>query len=307
MDAYLRGGPDYLQEDWLQKSVPIQMETVALIQPIRDENSVSFFNLLDNLNLGVTLSALYLLSFFGLLAFSFLINELTRRIRIERGRRTIQISKRIALALSKFRNKTLTAIGIFVLCAQLFLWLTQLFLTNNIKTNKVVRKNLNFKSFEIKIKAKKTMRRIFLSAHYLLQVVDTSQLIKNENEILSTRKVACMGKNDQLVNMIISSPTKNIMWRIFHEKTRLRPDMVKEREILEDDRCLLARNLEKLEKILKSTRIYLIADRRMIDLVLASSFIFENNIKKLWISQPLYEYNKVIYYHNGNNPTIGSA
>lgn len=282
------------------------MESIVLGHTIPDRQNLAYFNLLNNLDVGFTLSAAYLLSFFGILTLAFLIGELIYRVRFAE-RRPVKISKRIALALRRFQNKKLSAVGIFVFFVYLFLWLTQLFLTNNIKTNKVVRKNLNFKSFEIKIKAKKTMRRIFLSAHYLLQVVDTSQLIKNENEILSTRKVACMGKNDQLVNMIISSPTKNIMWRIFHEKTRLRPDMVKEREILEDDRCLLARNLEKLEKILKSTRIYLIADRRMIDLVLASSFIFENNIKKLWISQQLYEYNKVIYYHNGNNPTIGSA
>lgn len=44
--------------------------------------------------------------------------------------------------------------------------------------------------------------------------------------------------DEQLSNMIISSPTKNILSKIY-EKTRLRPDMQAEREILGGDRCLL--------------------------------------------------------------------
>ena len=61
------------------------------------------------------------------------------------------------MTADSFGVKRLSAIGVFVLFIRLFLWVTQLFLTNNIKTNKVV--------------------------------VDTSQLIKNEQDIFSTRLV----------------------------------------------------------------------------------------------------------------------
>ena len=119
------------------------MEKVIITHPIRDIMAVSFFNLLQNLNVGFTLSVSYLSSFFTILALAFLINELTYLFRFggrRRGRRRrIAIAQRIALSLNKFQNKKLSAIGLFVLFVHLFLWLTQLFFTNNIKTNKVVR------------------------------------------------------------------------------------------------------------------------------------------------------------------------
>ena len=111
------------------------MEDVLVAHPIQDQKT-SFFNLLDNFNIGITLSAVYLLSFFGILVFSFLIKELGLRIR---QRRPVELSKRITLAMSSFKMKQLSAIGLFVLFVHLFLWQTELFLTNNIKTNKVVR------------------------------------------------------------------------------------------------------------------------------------------------------------------------
>ena len=111
------------------------MEGVLVAHPIRDQKT-SFFNLLDNFNIGITLSAVYLLSFFGILLFSFLIKELALRTR---QRRPVELSKRITLAMSSFKMKQLSAIGLFVLFVHLFLWQTELFLTNNIKTNKVVR------------------------------------------------------------------------------------------------------------------------------------------------------------------------
>ena len=100
---------------------------------------MSYLNLLDNFNFGFTLSATYLLSFIGILVIAFLISLIGHRIRFGRRRKTIKISKRIGSALDSFGGKRLSAIGIFVLFAHLFLWLTQLFLTNNIKANKVVR------------------------------------------------------------------------------------------------------------------------------------------------------------------------
>ena len=48
----------------------------------------------------------------------------------------------------------------------------------------------------------------------------------------------------RLTNMIehmiksLRSPTKNIVARIYNEKTKLRPDMIEERAILGSDRCL---------------------------------------------------------------------
>ena len=108
--------------------------------PLKEQKEVSFFNLLGNFKVGFTLAATYFLSFLGILALSFLINELTHRIRFEETvvRRRPKLFKRIVSALKSFGVNRLSAIGIFVLFVHQFIWVTQLFLTNNIKTNKVV-------------------------------------------------------------------------------------------------------------------------------------------------------------------------
>lgn len=133
MFILLRGVSDHLHEEWLRKTTPVRMETVITGQPMRPNRSgLSIFNLLENFNVGVTLSAIFLLSFVGILSLSFLLNEFTRRIRFG-PRRTINVWRRIVSALSSFGMTRLSAVGIFVLYVHLFIWLTQLFLANNIK------------------------------------------------------------------------------------------------------------------------------------------------------------------------------
>ena len=136
-DLFLRGGPDYLHEDWLQKSLPIHMENVVLGQAII-ERKAAYFNLLNNFNVGTTLTVVYLISFLGILAFCLLINYLTVRIQFGHRRKIQKIPERIALIVRSFGVRRVSAIGVFVLFAHLFLWATQLFFTNSIKTNKVV-------------------------------------------------------------------------------------------------------------------------------------------------------------------------
>ena len=132
---YLRLEPDYLHEDWLAKTVPIQMSRVILGHSIPERKNVAFFNLLDNFNVGFGLSVTFAFSFLAILALLFLLSELSRLIRP--GRRKT-ITKRIALAVRSFSADRLSAIGVFVVFVQLFIWINELFLTNNIKTNKVV-------------------------------------------------------------------------------------------------------------------------------------------------------------------------
>ena len=129
-------------------------------------------------------------------------------------------------------------------------------------------------------------------------MVDTSQLIKDERDILSTWKVACVLENGQLYNQAVSSrDKKNIISKIFYEKTRLRSDMAKERNILGGDRCLLSKDPTKISKLLNSD-VYLVAERNLADFFLSGTFLVSGALKKLWISESrIFEYKKVIYYH----------
>ena len=78
-------------------------------------------------------------------------------------------------------------------------------------------------------------------------MIKSSQLVKDHHDIFSTRKVACFLENDTLHIMAVKSPVKSILSRIFHAKTRLRPDMVKERAMVKGDRCLTARSPEMFD------------------------------------------------------------
>lgn len=139
VDLYLRGESVYLHEDWLTKSIPFKMESVLLGQPIREQNEkVKFFNLLSNFKFGPNLLLSYLASFLAILVLVVLIDELTYRVQCADSR-TIPIRKRIALSVKSFGDsKKLSAIAIFALFVNQFIWITQVFLTNNVKTNKVV-------------------------------------------------------------------------------------------------------------------------------------------------------------------------
>ena len=121
------------------------MESVCVGHEIRDRTNadVAYFNLLDNFNFGLTLSASYLLSFVVILSFSLLINEFICRIRLKRRKKAVRVLKRIVTDLNNFGVKRCSAIGIFVLFVHQFLWITKLLVLNNIKTNKVV--SLKFK------------------------------------------------------------------------------------------------------------------------------------------------------------------
>ena len=123
---------------------------------IADRSDVAFFNLLDNFNVGFTLLAIYLCSFVAIFAVAFLINGLSKRIQFG-ARRTVQLSKQIASAAASFEVTQLSAIGVFVLFVHLFVWVTRLFLTNNIKTNKVVR--LSFWDFSNRQRSKHSITR----------------------------------------------------------------------------------------------------------------------------------------------------
>lgn len=123
---------------------------------------------------------------------------------------------------------------------------------------------------------------------------------------MSSGRLACILGNDQMHNMILNSPTQNVLTRIY-EKTRLPPDMgPEERKLYDGDRCLLHRNFEKIREILKRN-IFLFGERKTADLLLTLLFLFDGLFEKFWISEKfLQEYNQVIYY-NGGKPRLAKT
>ena len=267
-------------------------DQVVLVHVVGDRKDVTFFNLLNNFKVGFDFLAIYFVLFILVLLFAFLLDELRRRSRFK-CRKRIKFTRRFAMAVSSFGVKRLSAFGIFALFVHLFLWLTELFLTNNIKTNKVV--------------------------------VDTSFLIKNEQEIFSSRRVVCfldkvcnlnlkktkISKPNffnqvPLTNMIATSPIRNTLWRIFHEKTLFQPDMKRERAIIGRDRCLLDTN-PSLAQIVDSEKLSFVGEmRNALSPILAAASTFPGAVNKLFLTGPIYEYNLVVFY-NPQKPRLGQT
>ena len=100
--------------------------------PDPKDRNLAFFNLLENFKIGLALTVVYLCSLLVILVLSFFLHELAYKIQNGAGREK-EIFKRLTSAVSSFNENRLSAIGLFFVFVHLFIWFTQLFLTNNIK------------------------------------------------------------------------------------------------------------------------------------------------------------------------------
>ena len=112
------------------------MEKTRIGQQIYKQSGVSFFDLMDNFKVATSLLSIYLAALLAVLLIGVCIRRLAYWVRFGASRMP-------KLFRGNFKYRKLgfikfPALAIFVLFVGQFLWLTQLFLTNNIKTNKVV-------------------------------------------------------------------------------------------------------------------------------------------------------------------------
>ena len=130
-DFWFKGEPgDHLNEPFVHKTIPFTAENIVLGQQIFEKSNVNYFNLLSNFNLGFEFFFYYSLF---LITFGFSCLLLTK-FTIKSNRNFI---KRFYLFLSYISRSELFKFKIIYLFLLLFFWFTQLFLANNIKTNKV--------------------------------------------------------------------------------------------------------------------------------------------------------------------------
>lgn len=154
-DMYLKGEPDYLNEPWLERTLPMKTENLVVMQRVYEKNmNLDYFDLTANFQFGLPILASYFLSFLGIILTCLFIIKMKNKLASN------PITNREILTIFQkdfFTKKySLSAMGIFILFFHLFFWYTQLFMTNNIKTNKVV--------------------------------VDTSDLVKSKEDILNSKR-----------------------------------------------------------------------------------------------------------------------
>ena len=133
-------------------------------------------------------------------------------------------------------------------------------------------------------------------------MVDTSHLIKNEENILSTPKTACILKNGLLYNRLASSSAKSILGKIF-EKTRLRPEMKDEQEIL-GDRCLLTFNSNML-KLIVSENVFLVEEQDTGYGLFSAAYLIRGVFTKIWMLEDSVYSHNLVFYFNLDKMTIG--
>ena len=128
-------------------------------------------------------------------------------------------------------------------------------------------------------------------------MVDTSQLIKNRDDIFRADRVACFVDQEQEMNIIQSSKNlqKSLLSKIFHEKTFFSEDMVPERQLLKRDRCFVKRDFSLLN-LIKSPHVFFVCSQTIMDFILVLISMLEKGTS-LWISEEIVQqYNLVLYY-----------
>ena len=160
----LEGEPDLIFEPWLHRTKPWKTEQIVALHRIFDTGGLSLADLSKNFQFSLPVLTAYLVSFLVIIFSSYLVTKLSYRIRFGAnkvesqsnlarssaensvtssiGRNGLGGNRRLFLAHFLTKRGSLTAISVFVLFAQLFIWFSGLFLINNIKTNQVVRLHL---------------------------------------------------------------------------------------------------------------------------------------------------------------------
>ena len=147
------------------------------------------------------------------------------------------------------------------------------------------------------MKAKKTL----LKSSFFVQVVDTSQLVKDKQDLLSTQKVVCIFKKGLLHNLASSSSKNSLLRKIYYEKSRLRPEMKMLRELY-GDRCWVTLD-RKIMQLVLANGIYVLGPKDVGNLLMSIGSLVKSFFTKVWLIEKIYEYNLVFYY-NPDKPRI---
>lgn len=132
MDIFLKGeSQEDIDERWLGKSLPIISDSLVVGQRIFENKEVQYFDLIKNFNLGCRIDMLFVCSLLMAAVLYMVILNNQNRLK---GRPILPI----LLNFIFIKRHSFAAIGGFVLLFEFYMMLTQLILTNNVKTNKVV-------------------------------------------------------------------------------------------------------------------------------------------------------------------------
>lgn len=169
---------------------------------------MKYFDLMSNFYFDLDISIFYFAVFF----FFLLLILSYKRLKIQKGnKRFLRKSyiKKLTYLLKRFSNgnRTYSSKSIWIFFG-LFIWLTQNFICNNFKTSQVL--------------------------------VDTSELVKDGNDLLIRKSVVCSLKSSVL-SLYENAPKNSFLEKIYNGNTMLKDDQTAEKKILESDHCLFSK------------------------------------------------------------------
>ena len=269
--------------------------SVLILQSINsNKKKIDFFDLAENFKFELELILSYFATLFVGLLLCLVISRLTLKINMRQFKRE-NIYSRLSILSKHLSRSKLWPIKMIFLFLILFFWYTRLFLTNNIKTNKVV--------------------------------VDTSDLIKNSVDLMKTKKIVCFLNKESEMNLALRLPSSTTLSKLFYEKTYFKDNQVKEKLYLGKDRCLIDLD-HKLVEFAKNDDIlfvnseadckssYFFKSKSHISIFIFSFLaclylmLFSEFIKKIWLlNKGIHYYNVVLYYtlHNSFDEKWGQT
>lgn len=137
---YYLGEPDIIDEPWLQKSLPMKTESLWIGHKIEERNDFDYFDLIDNLNLGYDVMIGYLIAFISILIVSLSLSRFSMKS-LRRSYDNKNLLFQLIYLLERLLKKKMFPFKVLLLSMSLFAFFTFLFLSINIKTNKVVVSN----------------------------------------------------------------------------------------------------------------------------------------------------------------------
>ena len=110
-----------------------------------------------------------------------------------------------------------------------------------------------------------------------------------------------MVETGQLTSLISQTPTKNLLWKVYDEKTRLRQDMLAERKLIGDDRCFFKRQRGLFDLIKYHENIFVVGPSNERNL-LVSIPLFEG--ANIFEALKITEY-RLVNFYSSDKPEIG--
>ena len=156
-----------MQASWLKISMPVLTESFVILQDISPKEKNEEFNLMQNLNFGFQITALFLLVYLFSAGFIFILKYMKKVVTENIITKPKWSFKQVVLSCLNITDQVYNispSMSVFILMLELFLWLFMLMVCNTTKTNKVV--------------------------------IDTSHIIQNVEDALKTPKTFCLVEDD---------------------------------------------------------------------------------------------------------------